>query len=738
MIERDAYDLQKYQLHNLYGLVDIYTAKNEHTMPQKIFIKINDSTSQETHDAKWDAAEIQKTFPFCKYVFSPLKFEEDRNHWIIRIYFEYPLSNLALKANRDWHHSLDEVLKFFHDILSVSEHYSQTIIKAHGDIRPDFIYYEDSSCNYIVSQRLHLFASSNVAQFGVLKNNRTPFTAPSLWNDLVKDENVFGYYDSGKVEVFTIGMVFLYLYLGEEITKNYWDKIYNKIDKTSDPFKIDEFQALLSIFQSKFVYTEHGRDDVLNFILQKILKIDEIERMDPTDALIELKKNIFPKCFGEGKIISKYGLHNLPQNHEILNDKTDSSKKSIRKASNNSIDVDQKSDQKESVKMETLIKDHLMITNKNFIRENSSNINEYTFQAQNKMPKNYKPMMMVKPGYDTSKKEKYEVEEKEEEENNKIIEVEEEEEEDTIIHNFKKKAKNSSNLRILSQKYEPNLKSAFADNNAKLNDSPLNLNKRRKSSILYEKHVYFEEDIAEPINQDDHSTQKMTIEPKINQEREILSNPSQTPPNEKNTSNSVVFSRNNSPLRYQNYQPKILTGAFFQNAVLPKIQIIKNDQNLSNFRPVQQFSDTNVNLSDNTSHFGGNVDPKTQNQFDQKLFQNRPNLKISVLKQPHLDESTILTQKSEKETQSPILKKTVSEIDIKNKNDILIQDGFCFFPKSKVPNGSVDKDGRLVLMTCTTIRLLDKNNGLDQKMRDYQIIFDSIVGDMVKYKIEPL
>ena len=280
-MNKSLYTLIPHQLHPLFTLVDEYTAMSPETIPQTVLCHVNDSTSLESYNRKVEKAQERTSFPESKYIKRVFEQKFDEQSWTIESFFEFQKSNIDLKLSSLANNG-KEIARFLQDLLMVSIHYADTSMLTHGDIRPELIFFNSDGNYYTVFERLSLLANQNVAQYGTILNNRVPFMTPQLYEEEIKDN--FGYvHNEKKSEVFSIGMVFLYLTIGE----SGWAELYNKKDKIFNKVK---FAELLEDFKRKFNGVHF---ELTKLITDTILAIEEKDREEP-EVISERIDQLFP------------------------------------------------------------------------------------------------------------------------------------------------------------------------------------------------------------------------------------------------------------------------------------------------------------------------------------------------------------------------------------------------------------------------------------------------------------
>ena len=207
--------------------------------------------------------------------------DKDDDKWVTSAYFEYPNEDLC--DRREELNDPREMIKLMNDLLEAMA-YLQRHKMVHGDIRPEYIFYNRHVDKYVLLDRLIDASPANEAQMNnIFYQDKTLYASPVLFNELCQG-NLKIKHNPFKSEVFSLGMVLISLFVEEAELM----RCYNR--------RLKEFD-----YREFTVLTEHLRDSVFvgdledlfgEYLFLCILNLNEKERLSPKKALKILRKGI--------------------------------------------------------------------------------------------------------------------------------------------------------------------------------------------------------------------------------------------------------------------------------------------------------------------------------------------------------------------------------------------------------------------------------------------------------------
>ena len=224
----------------------------------------------------------------------------------VDVYFEYP--NEDLYQREDELRNPQELLKLLHDIIQAMS-YLQSLRLVHGDIRPEYIYYNEEKDSYVLLDRLGNTNAPNQAQMSNISNQENLYMSPILFNSLTHgttdvEHNPF------KSEIFALGMVVLSLLTDEEELQ----KVYDMLNKR---FNTRLFTALINNAKDEVFYGGAYRL-IGEFMLFCMLTLNVKERLTPRRAL-KVILNKFKAILNSRKgTLRESG--DQPHDHKIISD----------------------------------------------------------------------------------------------------------------------------------------------------------------------------------------------------------------------------------------------------------------------------------------------------------------------------------------------------------------------------------------------------------------------------------
>lgn len=322
-----------------------------------------------------------------------LEIDFDDKNLISSIFFDYPEKTLDTKNIK-----IEEAKKMFIDILKAII-YLKSQKMAHGDIRPNFIFFDKIEQKYVLIDRMKSEKTFLECQRENIDNFQCLYLAPYVFDNLVIDnfETKFKIY---KNDVFSLGLIFLEILEGKEVIQEFYDfenyffnrvKFKSVIKEISERIYDDEISKLIFILiDDVFLFEEKdilSLEKILNKILKKKEDLKETKKKfyNPFEFL-DLNKSEFEKVENE--------IDNFKSNIKIKKKRSlFSSLKIIKVNKNMKINTDAK---KMNMLMMTQDKDLLeniktnKIELKNDQKDNIKNGNKYLklniFESKIKFP----------------------------------------------------------------------------------------------------------------------------------------------------------------------------------------------------------------------------------------------------------------------------------------------------------------------------------------------------------------
>lgn len=207
----------------------------------------------------------------------------DPETWASRSYFRYPNSDLF-----DQQSSINnpaEIMRFLTQMLEVLQLLKENKY-VHGDIRPEYIYYNHINQRYILLDRLgsdtgFLQTQTNTLMYA----ENLVYMSPEMFEAVMQKRPLE--FDLHKCEVFSLGMVLLSMFL--DVFE--MDMCYNRYTRRFDEFF---FGSLVKDLKTNVFSGNLFNDQISDFLFNDMLCLDPRRRLGPRACVDKLKNSIAP------------------------------------------------------------------------------------------------------------------------------------------------------------------------------------------------------------------------------------------------------------------------------------------------------------------------------------------------------------------------------------------------------------------------------------------------------------
>ena len=291
------FDIAPYQLMEesiddvRFGPINIYY--DPANVEDVIFCVRGQSTTKEDYLTKLKLAQgrFQLSSP---YVLKMLGIEPDENFLIIKTFFTYP-NNDYLSRVTQLRENQDELLQFIHDILSATAYLEKNKM-IHGDIRPEYIYYDHKLSKYVLIDRLNDHGEAIETQENNILHGKLLFMSPKIFQDLLEN-NLPVSHNPYKSESFSVGLSILNVFV--DFQK--WQYIYNFEQRQINELLLEE---IFDEMKAKF-FADIDSKMIAEFIWDCLLAIDETARLTPRKALSIFRETLWKMYYRNPSLISK-------------------------------------------------------------------------------------------------------------------------------------------------------------------------------------------------------------------------------------------------------------------------------------------------------------------------------------------------------------------------------------------------------------------------------------------------
>ena len=261
-----------------FGNIDIFY--NKQLPSQVIFTKMKSCNNNEEYELTQAASAFRYNLQHTSLL-KMVDLNSDKPNLKIYVTFEYPSDDLFARLE----HLKDpqELLKFMYQILSVLSLLEKHQM-IHGNVRPEFIFYHEKNCNYVILDRLGDNNGPLEAMMESLNNGHLNFIPPSIFEELSRgnlkvNQNPF------KIETFCLGMILMSVFVGTSNMQSIYDTKQSRFD-----CKIFEdcCEKVRNFFDQNLVPIE-----IWEFVSDNLLSLNQSGRSTPTEAFCKLNQLLY-------------------------------------------------------------------------------------------------------------------------------------------------------------------------------------------------------------------------------------------------------------------------------------------------------------------------------------------------------------------------------------------------------------------------------------------------------------
>ena len=216
-----------------------------------------------------------------KNILKMLCIEADPENLEISSYFEYPNEDLYEKRKNLLE---KEGLQKFLENLTESLIFLENKKMIHGNIRPEYIFYDAENNEYVLLDRLADVSPPNLCQLNNFKKKHKLFLHPKIFDEILKD-NFTIKHSPYKTEIFALGMLVVNLICGESKVQKVYDRKLRKFDKIL-------FEEILEEFRNGHDGTEQG-ERVYRVVADHMVSLDSRKILKPKNLRRVLKGHSF-------------------------------------------------------------------------------------------------------------------------------------------------------------------------------------------------------------------------------------------------------------------------------------------------------------------------------------------------------------------------------------------------------------------------------------------------------------
>lgn len=277
-IESDVFDVR-------FGQINIYLHLHDNSC--LVMEKQKKSASREDHDFNCLQAE-QRLKLRHDSLMKMVGTSRDDEAWISSAFFEYPNEDMF-----DRKYDLlnpAESMKYLTHLLDLLAYMQRENI-VHGDIRPEYIYFDQRRDRYVLLDRLSESTGLEESQRNnLIYEDKIIFMSPEVFGALANGRQIDAL-DPFKSECFSLGMVLMAMFVDE----NELALCYNRAKKQFDAV---QFQILAEDFQANF-YSGNIEQIISDFLFNQILEVDPEKRRTSRDNFYVLLNTIAPRILKE-------------------------------------------------------------------------------------------------------------------------------------------------------------------------------------------------------------------------------------------------------------------------------------------------------------------------------------------------------------------------------------------------------------------------------------------------------
>ena len=261
-----------------FGIINIFNSLDD--KEYLIMEKSRRSYSQEDHAFSCMQAEERLKIQHPN-ILRMLWVDKDDLNWMTSAYFEYPNEDLC--DRKEELNDPRELIKLLNDMLEAMA-YLQRHKMVHGDIRPEYIFFNRATERYVLLDRLIDASPAHQAQMNnIFYQDKTLYMSPVLFNELCQG-NLRIKHNPFKSEVFSLGMVILSMFIDETDVNRCFNRRLKEFDYR-------EFTMIADHLKNT-VFTGNIEDLLGEYLFLCILNLNEKERLSPKKALKILRKGI--------------------------------------------------------------------------------------------------------------------------------------------------------------------------------------------------------------------------------------------------------------------------------------------------------------------------------------------------------------------------------------------------------------------------------------------------------------
>ena len=268
-----------------FGNINIYMHNEDST--DLIMEKTRESISPEDHEFNCLQAEQRRSIQHPS-ILKMIGTTRDDEKWVTRSYFEYP--NEDLFDRREELVNPMESMKFLTQILEALT-YLQERRFLHGDLRPEYIFFDSKRERYILLDRLGDPTNYTESQRNnLVYEDKNIFMSPEMFEQLSQGKDSVKHHPF-KSECFSLGMVLLSMYTDEFDLSI----CYNRIEKE---FDVNQFELICSDLKRHF-FVGKIEEIISSFLFQFILNLSPKARCSPKKTLKILSNKVAPRILKE-------------------------------------------------------------------------------------------------------------------------------------------------------------------------------------------------------------------------------------------------------------------------------------------------------------------------------------------------------------------------------------------------------------------------------------------------------
>ena len=251
-----------------FGVVSVYI---DPSTSKLIMLKEKQSSSEEEHRITLGLTKERFSLSHPN-ILKMLAIESNEELFVTQAYFEYP--NSDINEYKEQLKNPYEFLRFIYDILSAMA-YLEKARTIHGNIRPEFIYYNNEDKRYVLVDRLGDINGPIDTQRDNIESRNRLYMDPLTFSDLIKGKtNVAS--NPFKNEVFCFAMVALSMLCDDDELQNVYDYFNLK-------FNLELLKDIVKRVRNIYFWTEET-SIIGDFLFFYLLSVNESERLSAKKA----------------------------------------------------------------------------------------------------------------------------------------------------------------------------------------------------------------------------------------------------------------------------------------------------------------------------------------------------------------------------------------------------------------------------------------------------------------------